>query len=43
MVELADENAKYLGLSREIFQTSCGMATAFFGRRMKFMAEEYSM
>ena len=30
MVELADENAKYLGLSRRQFlQTSCGMATAF--------------
>ena len=30
MLELADENAKYLGLSRRQFlQTSCGMATAF--------------
>ena len=30
MVELAEENAKHLGLSRRQFlQTSCGMATAF--------------
>ena len=30
MLEMADENAKHLGLSRRQFlQTSCGMATAF--------------
>ena len=29
-VELADKNAKFLGMSRrEFLQTSCGMATAF--------------
>ena len=32
--ELADENAKYLGLSRRQFlQTSCGMATAFLAMK----------
>ena len=33
MLELADENAKYLGLSRQFLQTSCGMATAFLAMK----------
>jgi predicted TIM-barrel fold metal-dependent hydrolase len=35
--ELADENAKYLGMSRRQFlQTSCGMATAFLAMKQVY-------